>query len=610
MSYKSLADCVTDLERNGHLIRVDEPVSPHLEIAAILRRIYQAQGPAVLFTKVEGTRFPVLGNLFGTMDRSRFIFRHTLNRARLLIDLKAHPEEVLKNPTRLFSLPAAALSLLPRKVRSGPVVKNEISISDIPAVVSWPQDGGPFVTLPQVYTENVDQPGWRHSNLGMYRIQLSGNDYLPNKEVGMHYQIHRGIGVHHQLALQKGMDLKVAIFIGGPPAMTLSAVMPLPEDLPELAFAGALGGRRLPLIPHGNGLHLHAAADFCIIGKISNRLKPEGPFGDHLGYYSLKHDFPCVEVEKVYCRDQAIYPVTTVGRPPQEDSSFGKLIHEITGPVIPTVLPGIRSIHAVDEAGVHPLLLAVGSERYTPYDKTNEEPQELLTQANAILGQGQLSLAKYVLILNGADVPHLHADDTESFFAAVLERFEPQRDLHFQTQTTIDTLDYTGGALNKGSKLVIAARGSVKRQLKKELDSGFDLPPGFSNPKIVRPGILAISAPRWTALEKKRHCEELARYFDEKKCVQGFPMIVLVDDSGFTSQSFSNFLWETFTRSSPALDVHGVGETYADKHWGCQNLLIDARHKEYQAPPLLEDAQVIERINRFFKKSGALEKWG
>ncbi len=236
-------------------------------------------------------------------------------------------------------------------------------------MTSWPDDGGPFITLPEVYTEDAGAPGWRHSNLGMYRVQLAGNSYRANEEVGLHYQIHRGIGVHHAAAIQRGEPLKVNIMVGGPPALAVAAVMPLPEGMPEVTFAGALGGRRLRMVrPHGAGLAIAAEADFCITGYVEpDRQLPEGPFGDHLGYYSLAHDFPVLRIEQVYHRPGAIWPFTTVGRPPQEDTSFGQFIHELTGPVVPTLVPGVHAVHAVDAAGVHPLLLAIGSERYVPY---------------------------------------------------------------------------------------------------------------------------------------------------------------------------------------------------------------------------------------------------
>jgi 4-hydroxy-3-polyprenylbenzoate decarboxylase len=398
-AYRSLRQCVADLERHGHLRRVDVEVDPHLEAAEIQRRVYQAGGPALLFTRVRGCRFPMVSNLFGTIERSRFMFRGTLAAVRKLVELRADPGAAARRPLRYLGVPFTALHMRPWFRRGGPVLAHACKVSDLPQVVSWPGDGGPFITLPQVYSEDPARPGWMRSNLGMYRVQLAGNRYARDEQIGLHYQIHRGIGVHHSAAIERGERLRVNIFVGGPPALTLAAVMPLPEGLPELAFAGALGGRRVRMVRRGDELPFAGEADFVIRGSIEPDLRlPEGPFGDHLGYYSLAHDFPVLRVESVHHREDAIWPFTTVGRPPQEDTSFGALIHELTGPVIPSVLPGIHAVHAVDAAGVHPLLLAIGSERYVPW-APRRQPQELLTLACAVLGQGQMSLAKYLLIV-------------------------------------------------------------------------------------------------------------------------------------------------------------------------------------------------------------------
>lgn len=611
MSYTSLADCVDDLEKTGRLVRITEPISPYLDIPALQRRVYRAGGPALLFTNVEGTPFPVVGNLFGTLERTHFIFRHGLEAARLLIDLKASPEDILKHPARLKHLPKALCTLLPKQVKKSAVTAHETTVSNLPGLVSWPKDGGPFITLPQVYSEDPDKPGWRFSNLGMYRVQLSGNSYKKDGEVGLHYQIHRGLGVHHTKATQKGVPLRVVVSVGGPPSLALSAVMPLPENIPELLFAGVLGGRRIRITPYEGkkgGIMMPADADFCLVGTIDpTRLLPEGPFGDHLGYYSLQHNYPVLNIEKVYHRAGAIWPFTSVGRPPQEDSTFGQFIHELTGSIIPTVLPGVKEVHAVDAAGVHPLLLAIGSERYTPYLKEATEPQEILTQANAILGQGQLSLAKYLIIVSKNDNPP-DAHDIPAFFAHWLSRVDLKRDLHFQTCTTIDTLDYSGVSLNKGSKLVIAAAGPIIRKLATEIPADLNLPDGFKNPRVVMPGILAITGPAWTENNWDEQIWNGPRSNIEKN-IQKFPLIVVVDDSDFVVENINNFLWTTFTRSDPARDVHGLNANYADKHWGCTSMIIDARTKTHHAPALEEDPTLLKKLDHFFVKGAPLEKW-
>lgn len=609
MGYRNLRACVDDLAANGGLIRIDKEVDPDLEVGAIQRRVYQAGGPALLFTSVRGCHFPMLGNLFGTLERTRFIFRDTLAVIEKLVRLKVDPRELLREPLALAGLLPAVLHLLPKKVGNGPILSCLTTIGELPQLKSWPDDGGAFITLPQVYSESAACPGWRHSNLGMYRVQLSGNHYHQNEEIGLHYQLHRGIGVHHAEALAARKPLKVNIFVGGPPALTVAAVMPLPEGMPELSFAGLLGGHRIELACRPGELPIPAEADFCITGTIDpDKTLPEGPFGDHLGYYSLAHDFPVLRVERVWHREGAIWPFTTVGRPPQEDTTFGAFIHELTGPLIPTVVPGVHAVQAVDAAGVHPLLLAVGSERYTPYDR-EREPRELLTIANAILGQGQLSLAKYLLISAREDNPELDIHDIHAFFRHILERVEWRRDLHFQTETTIDTLDYSGTALNRGSKVVIAAAGPKRRDLATELPAGLRLPYGFRDPRVCLPGVLAVSGPPCTA---SRGCEDpamaaFAASFAQEDPINRFPLVVIVDDSDFVSRTLNNFLWVVFTRSNPATDIYGIGGGTACKHWGCSGaLIIDARTKPHHAPPLVDDPAIERRVDEMGAPGGPL----
>ena len=619
MAHRNLTECVADLEQAGQLVRVDAPIDPHLEMAEVQRRLYRKGGPAVLFTQPKGTAFPMLANLFGTLERTRYLFRDSLDDVRKLVELKANPDQAKRRPWRYWKLPFLLWRLRPKFLSRGPILRHQIPLTALPQLVCWPKDGGAFVTLPQVYTEDPNRPGWMKSNLGMYRVQLSGNDYDPLREVGLHYQIHRGIGVHHAAACSRGERLRVNVFVGGPPALTISAVMPLPEGLPELAFAGALGGRRLCLIPAANGLPMPAEADFVISGSIDpTATKPEGPFGDHLGYYSLTHPFPVMTVDAVYHRPGAIWPFTVVGRPPQEDTSFGDFIHDLTGPVLPTVIPGLHAVNAVDAAGVHPLLLAIGSERYVPYSGTRQ-PQELLTIASAVLGQGQLSLAKYLLITAREDNPDLDIHDIPAFFQHLLERVDWNRDLHFHTRTTIDTLDYSAGeGLNAGSKVVIAAAGPKRRELARSCPSDLHLPPAFARPRLVLPGILAIQGPpiapppnsATAPVTPEYHpdlvalCDSLAESMTE---LDGIAWIVLVEDSEFTAASVANWLWTTFTRSNPATDLLGVRWRQHRKHWGCQGpIVIDARWKPHMAPPLEEDPAVTRRVNELAARGGPL----
>ncbi|MFC0559388.1 UbiD family decarboxylase [Halalkalibacter alkalisediminis] len=599
--YRNLEECIVDLEKNGHLVRIKEEVDPYLEMASIHLKAYEAQGPALLFENVKGSKYRAVSNLFGTVERSKFIFRDTMESVQDIIALRNDPMKALKNPIKHVKTGFTATTALPAKKSGLPAGMEEIKLSDIPSIKHWPMDGGGFITLPQVYSEDPEKPGIMNSNLGMYRVQLDGNEYVKDQEVGLHYQIHRGIGVHQDKAVKKGEPLKVSIFIGGPPAHTLSAVMPLPEGLSEMTFAGLLAGRRFRY-SYVDGFCVSQDADFVITGEIHpGETKPEGPFGDHLGYYSLTHEFPLMKVHKVFARTNAILPFTVVGRPPQEDTSFGDLIHEITGSAIKQEVPGVKEVHAVDAAGVHPLLFAIGSERYTPY-QTVKQPAEILTIANRILGTGQLSLAKYLFITAEEDKP-LDTRKEEDFLTYILERMDLHRDLHFQTNTTIDTLDYSGTGLNTGSKVVFAAYGEKKRDL------CTDVPEALQEfqAKWVMPGVVAIQTSEYKDYAlAQQELKELSEAIQAKGPVPTCPMIILCDNSAFMSENVSNFLWATFTRSNPSHDIHGVNSYYENKHWGCDNLIIDARIKTHHAPPLVLDPTVEKNVERFFVKGASL----
>ncbi|MFA9206169.1 MAG: UbiD family decarboxylase, partial [Burkholderiaceae bacterium] len=573
MAYSSLEACLLDLERTGQLLRIKQEVDPYLEMATIHLRIFEQKGPAILFEKVKGSKFRAASNIFGTLERSEFIFRDTLPSVKQLIDIKINPLAAIQNPIKSLAALPAAINALPNKNPiSKPVLFEEINISDLPLIHHWPMDGGAFVTLPQVYTEDADKPGIGSSNLGMYRIQLNGNDYILNKENGLHYQLHRGIGVHQTKANNKGLPLKVSCFVGGPPAHSVAAVMPLPEGMSEMNFAGVLAGKRFGYT-YIDGFCVSTDADFVITGEVfPGENKPEGPFGDHLGYYSLQHPFPVMKVHKVYARKNAIWAFTVVGRPPQEDTSFGQLIHHITGSAVSNEIPGLKEVHAVDAAGVHPLLLAIGSERYTPYLE-NKKPAEILTIANHILGTGQLSLAKFIWItaeakklkevkskdintlenkttvISGIEstIKKLDVNNIPEFLAYMLSRMDFSNDLHFYTNTTMDTLDYSGDGLNTGSKLVLAAYGDVRRKLATTIPESIKAL--NSNANLVMPGVIAVNvmntvntvnAATTSINSIQEKLKGLGEGLLEK---EGVAMIIITEDATWMAAEFNNFIW-------------------------------------------------------------------
>lgn len=626
--YKSLEQALLDLEKAGMLKRIHAEVDPHLEMAEIARENFRQGGPALLFEHVKGSKFRAACNIFGSDERFNFLFRDGFEQTKTAIQFKSNPAEFFRhpNPAKFWKASQAGISSMP--MRSGSINDfEECCLQDLPQLVSWPMDGGAFITLPQVATRPSENANILQTNVGMYRIQISGNDYIPNEECGLHYQIKRDIARHHQKSLEEGRPLKVSIFIGGPPSHTFAAVMPMPENLSELLFAGMLGNRRFRYFEH-DGYIVSSDADFCILGELEPGLKPEGPFGDHIGYYSGKHDFPCMKVQKVLCKKNAIFPFTVVGRPPQEDTLFGKFIHKITEPMVPASLPGVYGIHAVDDAGVHPLCLALGSEAFRPYATAEErEPMELLKTANALLGFNQASLTKYLLIAAKEDDTSLDVNNVPAFFTHVLERIHFDRDLHFQTATTIDTLDYTGTSLNHGSKVVIAAAGAKCRELRNnpsDLES-LVLPQGFKVAAIVMPGILMIEGPTTLASNEtadKSDNEKPATFAELKASLahwefrENYPWISIIDEGAArlaansetsTNNIISDFLWLTFTRSDPAQDIYGLDETVEEKHWKCNApLIIDARIKPRHQKQLTVPAEIAAKAKQILKDSGVL----
>ena len=624
MAYSSLEACLLDLERTGQLLRIKEEVDPYLEMAAIHLRIFEQKGPAILFEKVKGSKFRAASNIFGTLERSEFIFRDTLPSVKQLIDIKINPLAAIQNPLKSLAALPAAINALPNKNPiSKPVLFEEINISDLPLIHHWPMDGGAFVTLPQVYTEDADRPGIGSSNLGMYRIQLNGNDYILNKEIGLHYQLHRGIGVHQTKANNKGLPLKVSCFVGGPPAHSVAAVMPLPEGMSEMNFAGVLAGKRFGYT-YIDGFCVSTDADFVITGEVfPGENKPEGPFGDHLGYYSLQHPFPVMKVHKVYARKNAIWAFTVVGRPPQEDTSFGQLIHHITGSAVSNEIPGLKEVHAVDAAGVHPLLLAIGSERYTPFLE-NKKPAEILTIANHILGTGQLSLAKFVWItaevkkskgdklkdtnslenkttdISDLNTKPLDVNNIPEFLAYMLSRMDFSNDLHFYTNTTMDTLDYSGDGLNSGSKLVLAAYGDVRRKLATTIPE--NIKALNANASLIMPGVIAVNAATATIHSIQEKLKGQGENLLEQ---DGIAMIIITEDATWMAAEFNNFIWAAFTRTNPSKDMEGVDSYINNKHWGCKGpLIFDATIKKHHAPAVVKDNEVEKKVSAILSKYG------
>lgn len=605
----SLESSLKDLQSKKDLLVIREPVDPNLEMAEIHRRIYLKKGPAILFENIIGSPFRACSNLYGTQSRCEYLFQDAIKGMEYLIKLKIDPLSFFQDLSGNISKIPFFLSGKPKEVIwNKDILQNSCRIADLPQIISWPEDGGAFITLPQVISFPPDSDKLSEANIGMYRIQLSGNEYQFNKEIGLHYQLHRGIGIHHQAYNNSDRPFKLSIAIGGSPAYALGSIFPLPEGLSEILFTGLLNNRSYRYFWHDH-YFIPAEVDFCITGIVHKKeLKPEGPFGDHLGYYSLKHDFPFVNVENIYHKKNPIWHFTVVGRPPQEDSGFGFLIHQMVKEISRNEFPGVKEIHAVDVAGVHPLLLAIGSERYMPFRE--KMPEEILTQANHILGKGQTSLAKYLFITTNDDNPNLNIHNIAEFFTYILERIDWSKDLHFYTNTTIDTLDYSGSSWNAGSKLVIACNRSPLRQLSSDISKLQSIYNTVHGIKLITPGIVALELSKFSSYDNATSEIRNLALILHTVSMESLPLIVIVDDVNFVAHDFNNFLWVCFTRSNPSHDIYGVNSFTVNKHWGCTgSLIIDARTKPHHAPELVPDPNVSKKVDALFQSNKDLNKY-
>jgi UbiD family decarboxylase len=538
---------------------VDAPVSADQEAPEIHRRVIAAGGPALLFTRVEGSELPLVTNLFGTRRRAEMAFG---SRPQRLLRRMAELAHTLLPPTprRLWAARDVGRELLRvglRRRRSGPVtevVTDDVRLDRLPVLTCWPRDGGPFVTLGLVYTE---PPGGGPHNLGIYRMQVHGT-----RRTGMHWQIGKGGGYHHAEAEARGQPLPVTVFLGGPPALMLAAVAPLPENVPELLLASLIAGERLPRCP-GPGPHpLIAGAEIALSGSVPPRVRaPEGPFGDHYGYYSLRHDYPVFEISHVSRRRDALYPATVVGKPRQEDFYIGDLLQELLSPIFPLVMPAVRDLWAYGETGYHSLAGAVVRQRYG---------REALASAFRILGEGQLSLTKFLLV---TDQP-VDLRDFPATLAHLLARTRPETDLYVFSNTSMDTLDYTGPRVNEGSKGVWLGLGDPVRELPHEFRPPQQPPPGVSDVRVFCPGCLVVGAP--SRIEEPEAAQRLAAH----PAFAGWPLLVLTDEPARAARSAINFLWTTFTRFEPAADIHAASTRLVRHHVSyTPPVVIDARLK-------------------------------
>jgi UbiD family decarboxylase len=556
--FPDLRAFIDRLRRDNDIVTVEAPVSPVLEAAEIHRRVIAAGGPALLFTNAQGSDYRLVTNLFGTARRAELAFgERPLRLVRRLVELA---ETLLPpTPSALWGARDVGLDLLKigtRRVSKGPVaevVTSHVRLDRIPALTCWPDDGGPFITLPLVYTQHPERRG---HNLGMYRMQVYGP-----KSTGMHWQIGKGGGFHYSVAEARGQRLPATVFIGGSPALILSAVAPLPENIPELLLASLIAGERLPRV-RGHGPHpLIAMAEFALMGEVPPHIRrPEGPFGDHYGYYSLQHDYPVFEVQRIAHRSDAIYPATVVGKPRQEDFFIGDLLQDLLSPLFPLVMPAVERLWSYGETGYHPLAAAVVKQRYS---------REAMASAFRILGEGQLSLTKF-LLMTDRDVD-LH--DFRRTLEHVLARTNTETDLYVFSNLSMDTLDYTGPKVNEGSKGVWLGLGDPVRELPRRF-SAATLPHGVTEVHVFCAGCLVVGAAPFAAEP------DAAARIAASAVFRDWPLVVVTDQPARAAASPINFLWTTFTRFEPGADIHAAERRIVRNHIAYRApIAIDARLK-------------------------------
>jgi len=586
--HRDLRSFLDRLAAERELVEIETQVDPHLEIPEVHRRVIAAGGPALLFRHPTGHDMPVVTNLFGTRRRVELAFGRD---PVAFVERAVRVAQELVPPTvsKLWAerdFFRRALRVGTRRVASAPVaevVESPARLDRIPLLTSWPEDGGAFLTLPLVYTEHPEN---RSHNLGVYRMQR----YSPTT-AGMHWQIGKGGGFHHHVARTRGEDLPVTVFVGGPPALLVAAVAPLPENVPELVLASLLMGERLPMAPNpiGHAHRLVATCELALCGRVPpDETEPEGPFGDHYGYYSLRHPYPVLHVDRVLRRRDAVFPATVVGKPRQEDLYIGDFLQELLSPLFPVVMPGVRDLWSYGETGYHALAGAVVHERYR---------REAMSSAFRILGEGQLALTKFLWV---ADQP-VDLRDARATLEHLLARFRPETDLYVFSNLSMDTLDYTGPEVNLGSKGVMLGLGQAWRDLPRTVQG--ELPGGIRDAVPFCGGCLVVSGPPY-----EQDPTFLAKVLPS---LEPWPLVVLADDARRTASTQTRFLWTTFTRFEPAADLVAAHTRVHRHHLVHEGPIgIDARMKPTYPKELFADPTTRTTVDRRWSEyfpSGGVE---
>jgi 4-hydroxy-3-polyprenylbenzoate decarboxylase len=452
LAYKDLGHYIATLEKRGELVRVKEEVSPHLEAAEIADRLIKKGGPAVLFENVKGAKFSLAMNLFGTFERMCLSlgvdsFKEIAERIKEVIEPEI-PSGLVEKLKMLPKLKRLA-DFVPKVVKDGPVKEvvlheKEVDLSELPVVTTWPGDGGPFITLPLVFTHD---PETKMRNVGMYRMHV-----YDGRTTGMHWHVHKHGAKHYRDHTAKERRMPVAVALGSDPATIYASTAPLPDDTDEMVFAGFLRNAPVELVKcETSDLQVPANAEFIIEGYVDpEERRIEGPFGDHTGYYSLADEYPVFHVTCMTRRKNPVYPATIVGKPPMEDCYIGKATERIFLPLLQKIVPEVVDMNLPVEGIFHNFAFLSIDKRY---------PGQARKVASAIWGLGLLMFTKFVVIFD----TEVNVQDLKEVLWRIGNNVDPERDT-FTVKGPVDALDHASPIPHYGSKMGIDATRKWKEE--------------------------------------------------------------------------------------------------------------------------------------------------
>lgn len=611
MPFDELPSFLRLLEKNNLLKTISVEVDPELEITEIVNRLYQYSSnssaphavcddvPALLFEKVKGSNFPLLINLLGAEKNIEILLGETpenignkiagtfselqsaLQRKKIFSWLWKQREFLWKAKS------AGTVQLASAPLKEIKKTGSAINLHEFPIMKCWPMDAGKFITAGLVLTKS---PNSGIRNLGIYRLQV-----LSLNELILHWQIQKGGGFHYAEAEELGKPLEVAVVIGADPMLWLAGILPLPEGADEISLTAFLRGAPVPMVRcESIGLDVPASAEIVIEGIARpGRRALEGPFGDHFGHYSHPAHFPVLEVQCITHKKNAIYHAAVVGKPPQEDKVMGETVSKIFLPIIKLAKPELVDLWAYYQAGFHNLLVISVRQRYA---------KEGLKTALGLLGEGQLSLSKCVMLVD-ADV---NVRDFYSILKAIRQNFNPEKDFILLPGTAQDTLDFTGPKINLGSKMILDATSEGSREFKVQ---SLEITPEEAAAQAIKH--LDQRILRWRILEKtmlvvevKSHGREILMRLIHTPELQSYKMIAVVSED-VPLENDALLLWGIFTRFDCERDIffsnsvlHGVRAV----HQGV--LGIDATWKEGYPAAIEMSPQIEEQVKARWQTYG------